>query len=162
VVNVVPPALPDALAVPSDTPAVSAAGGQSVTVAGHGFGPNQVLPVEFHSRPLSLGPTTSDASGAYRATVTIPADAEPGPHRIVVSGLSSAGSPMNSVTAVQVRAGAAIPPGAAAAGGPSSVIAGPVAFTGAGMAPWLAVLGLLALFGGSVARRMVLRGSPGS
>jgi hypothetical protein len=34
---------------------------------------------------------------------------------------------------------------------------GPVAFTGARLAPWLAVLGLLALFGGSVARRMVLR-----
>ena len=38
---------------------------------------------------------------------------------------------------------------------------GPVAFTGARLAPWLVVLGLLALFGGSVARRMVLRDQRG-
>jgi len=108
-----------------------------VTVSGHGFVAEKPdLSITFHSAPVSLGTTTSDASGAYRATVTIPADASAGAHEIVVAGPATAGGALESVTkvtVVSVSVAAAAPP----------AVAGRVAFTGAGIAR--AVLFALAL-----------------
>jgi hypothetical protein len=141
---------------------MTAAAGQTVTVAGRGFERDQDLPMTFRSTPMALGTTRADAAGAYRATVTIPATAEPGQHRIVVSGRGTNGAPVDSVTFITVTGSAAAPPSALGLPGQTSVVPGPVAFTGARLAPWLAVLGLLALFGGSIARRLILRDDHGT
>jgi len=127
-----------------------------VTVSGHGFLPEKPdLSITFHSAPVSLGTTTSDASGAYRATVTIPADASAGAHEIVVAGPATAGGALESVTKVTVVSGSV-----AAAAPPA--VAGRVAFTGAGIARAvlfalaLCALGLVLLMGsgpGSSRRR---------
>lgn len=85
--------------------------GQQVVVTGGGFAPNTSLVVDLFSSPVRLGTTTSDAAGNYSVRVTIPADAAPGPHEIVVSGRGANGQPHKSVGNVTVlrAAGAAVP-----------------------------------------------------
>lgn len=73
------------------TPAVelgagSVAAGASVDVSGSGFPAGAELRVELHSTPVELGTATADGTGAFHASMTIPADTAPGAHRLVVIG----------------------------------------------------------------------------
>ncbi len=63
--------------------------GDQAEITGCGFGGNQSLSVEFHSDPVFLGTTLSDAAGNYSMAITIPADAPPGNHTVVVIGPDS-------------------------------------------------------------------------
>lgn len=74
--------------------ATQARRGESVTVAGAGFGPNTTVTLEFRSAsaPVSLGSAPVSASGTFSTTVVIPADAPPGPHAIVATGVDPSGA----------------------------------------------------------------------
>ncbi len=62
--------------------------GQTVQVTGRPetFAPDRDLKVELHSDPVVLAPAKSASDGSYIADVTIPEDASPGEHEIVVAG----------------------------------------------------------------------------
>jgi hypothetical protein len=49
------------------------------------------LDITFTSTPRALGTTRSDSSGRFSVTLTIPADATPGVHRITVTGQGASG-----------------------------------------------------------------------
>jgi len=90
--------------VPTMTPVA----GQSMTITGDGFAPNTALVVELHSTPVVLANTMTDGAGHYSVVVTIPLDATPGAHEIVVSGLDVNGEVRTSSIAITVEA-AAVP-----------------------------------------------------
>jgi hypothetical protein len=137
-----PTSAPGTITSASDTPALIAGPNQSVTIAGHGFVPGQSnLPITFHSAPVALGSAVADASGGYRATVVIPADAAAGAHEIVVSGPAAGGGTLDSVTRVTV-----VVAGSVAAAPQAPTVAG-VAFTGAEFARLLALGAALLLLG---------------
>ncbi|HUE60419.1 MAG TPA: kelch repeat-containing protein, partial [Acidimicrobiales bacterium] len=54
--------------------------GQLVTLTGSGFSPNVELTITFHSTPVTVGRTTTNAQGAFVATVAVPAKAGAGTH----------------------------------------------------------------------------------
>jgi LPXTG-motif cell wall-anchored protein len=56
----------------------------------------------FLSKPVSLGTTTSNSSGAFRATVTIPRSAAPGRHQLVVAGPGARGGTHRAVANLTV------------------------------------------------------------
>ncbi|WP_348788237.1 ParB-like protein [Leifsonia sp. NPDC080035] len=59
--------------------------GGSVTVAGTGFAANVAgVRVELHSDPVLLGTVSTDASGAFALSTTIPASVPAGAHSVVV------------------------------------------------------------------------------
>lgn len=78
--------------------------GGSVTITGSGFAPSSSLTIQLTSTspPAALGSTQSDASGSYRATVTIPASTSAATHLIAVSGQGAQGSRHESVGNVTV------------------------------------------------------------
>ncbi len=79
--------------------------GDSVTIAGTDAPPGATIDVELHSTPMLLGSTVADASGAFTLTVTIPEDAEPGAHHMVVIATPADGSaPVQLQQAVTVIA----------------------------------------------------------
>lgn len=87
--------------------------GQSVTISGSGFASGKQLAITFLSTPVSLGTTTSNVNGAFRATVTIPRSATPGQHQLVVSGPGTRGGTHEAVARVRVvasRGASAAPP----------------------------------------------------
>ncbi len=63
--------------------------GDSVTVTASGFQPGEEVVATLFSTPISLGSATADSTGGLVATFTIPADIEPGDHRIELVGRSS-------------------------------------------------------------------------
>jgi LPXTG-motif cell wall-anchored protein len=60
-----------------------------VEVQAGGFQPGEQAEIHLHSDPVLLDTVTADASGAVRATVTIPADTPAGAHTVVITGLES-------------------------------------------------------------------------
>ena len=64
-----------------------------MTFQGGGFAKNAPLALEFQSTPTPLGNTTADASGNFKATVTIPNDATGGAHHLVARGPGANGGP---------------------------------------------------------------------
>jgi hypothetical protein len=80
--------------------------GESVTISGDGFGPGATLTIELQSDPILLATVVADPTGAYTATVTIPADTPPGTHQIVVSGVGPDGQPRVSTVTIEVLAAA--------------------------------------------------------
>ncbi|MFB7842844.1 collagen binding domain-containing protein [Microbacterium sp. NPDC056052] len=63
--------------------------GAAVHVTGSGFMPGESVAIELHSDPISLGTLTAGSDGVVDTTVTIPADAPAGAHRIVLTGQRS-------------------------------------------------------------------------
>jgi len=63
--------------------------GAGLTVDGVGFRPGEPVEVVLHSTPVSLGTFTADASGAFSAAVTVPADVPVGAHTVVSTGQTS-------------------------------------------------------------------------
>ncbi|EQM82304.1 endonuclease/exonuclease/phosphatase family protein [Microbacterium maritypicum] len=97
--------------------AASVAAGSDVTISGTDFPATTALRIELRSTPMPLGTATTDASGAFRATVTVPADASPGAHSIVVI------DPDGAETTVALTVTASIggeSPGGAPDGGPGT------------------------------------------
>ncbi len=100
---------------PSVSTSAPTAGG-TITVSGDGFAPGASLTIELHSDAVVLATVTADVTGAYSATVTIPADTAAGAHEIVVAGLGPDGQPTTSVVTIDVRAAVAVEGAVAAQG----------------------------------------------
>lgn len=66
--------------------------GDTITVTGTGVQPHATVTVVLHSTPVTLGTVKADASGAFSATVTIPASTPVGAHTVVVTA-KAAGTP---------------------------------------------------------------------
>jgi hypothetical protein len=58
--------------------------GTSVTVSGAGCSAGATVTISFDGQ--AVGTTTADPTGAFSATITIPAGAKPGAHKITASG----------------------------------------------------------------------------
>ena len=58
---------------------------QLVTVKGTGFAPESTVTITLHSEPVEVGTATTDASGDFTATVTVPATTEAGDHTVVAA-----------------------------------------------------------------------------
>lgn len=76
--------------------------GQLVTLTGSGFSPNVELTITFHSTPVVVGKTTTNAQGAFVATVAVPPKAAAGIHRFEASGLTPSGPATMIVATVEV------------------------------------------------------------
>ena len=59
--------------------------GKNVTVKGTGFAPESTVTITLHSEPVEVGTATTDASGDFTATVTVPATTEAGDHTVVAA-----------------------------------------------------------------------------
>ena len=97
-----------------------------MTFQGGGFAKNAPLALEFQSTPTPLGNSTADASGNFKATVTIPNDATGGAHHLVARGPGANGGTNEAVADITV------------------VAAGQIALTGKQLAGW-ALVGLTLL-----------------
>ena len=69
----------------------SAHAGDTITVTGTGFDPDESITVELHSDPVTIATTTADASGVFTASGTIPTDTPAGDHSIVAAALIALG-----------------------------------------------------------------------
>ena len=63
--------------------------GDTVHVTASGFAHGEPVDIELHSVPIQLATVTAGADGTIDTTVTIPADAPAGAHRIVLKGQMS-------------------------------------------------------------------------
>jgi arabinogalactan endo-1,4-beta-galactosidase len=63
--------------------------GGELTVSGSGFEPGESVEVWMHSTPVRLAAGFADGAGVFSRTVTIPASATPGAHRIELRGALS-------------------------------------------------------------------------
>jgi hypothetical protein len=79
--------------------------GQPVTVQSAGFTPGEQVSVTLHSTPVLLETVTSDGDGDVDTTVTIPSGTAPGPHELILTGLSSGYVVTIPITVEPVTAG---------------------------------------------------------
>jgi LPXTG-motif cell wall-anchored protein len=137
----------------------SAAPGSEVTVSGTGFQSGATVRLTLHSDPVTLGTAQTDATGAFSAAVTIPADVAAGSHTVLGDdGVLSASASL-AVTAAAAPGSGSHPSdgtGVADAGGASGH-SSHLAQTGSDAIGWSLAAGLLVLVGGclwfAVARR---------
>ncbi|WP_176697103.1 GH92 family glycosyl hydrolase [Microbacterium sp. 3J1] len=64
--------------------------GGSIEVVGRGFAAGELVTVTLHSDPIRLGQVTADGTGAFRAQLTVPTNAEVGAHTVIAVGAASA------------------------------------------------------------------------
>lgn len=69
--------------------ASTVAPGGTLTVEGTGFTPGEPVVATLHSTPIELGTVTADADGVATLAFTVPADLEPGDHRVELVGQRS-------------------------------------------------------------------------
>ncbi len=81
--------------------------GETVLIEGEGFAPGGEVTITFESAPVLLTVTVADESGRIATKVTIPKDAQPGPHRIVATGPAAEGGVLVLATSVEVPADSA-------------------------------------------------------
>ncbi|UOR01777.1 alkaline phosphatase family protein [Leucobacter allii] len=126
-------AQPEAPAAPAvfDLDAAELVAGATVGVSGSGFAADEALAFELRSEPVALGGATADGTGAFGATVTIPADTPAGDHAFVV--VRADGSELVRPISVSAATGGAVEASADAAAG-GSAAAGTAAGSASGTA----------------------------
>lgn len=80
--------------------------GEPVDITGEGYKGNSNVQIEFRSVPQSMGSATTNSSGTFTKTVTIPADAAPGRHTIVATGFEPSGAPRELSAEITITAAA--------------------------------------------------------
>jgi predicted alpha-1,2-mannosidase len=88
--------------------------GGTVELAGRGFASGETVSITLHSEPIHLANVVADASGAFRAVVTVPANAEVGAHTLIAVGAASG---LSAEVGIQVTASGAVGDGLAGTGG---------------------------------------------
>jgi hypothetical protein len=78
--------------------------GGTFTVSGTGFAPNVDVAVTLFSDPISLGTIRSTSNGAIQATMSMPANAPAGAHKMEAVGVNAAGGKNILSANVQVTA----------------------------------------------------------
>lgn len=97
------PDIPGALLNPDNGEiVVEAAPGSTVLMGGGGLLPGSPVVVILHSEPVLLAEVTADENGEVWLILTIPADTEPGSHRIVMTGTWASGGPVEYVFPLEV------------------------------------------------------------
>lgn len=148
---------PGTVTVPATLDPATARPGDTVTVRATGFEPGEELAGTVYSQPQSIGTTEASDAGVGVLAFVVPADLEPGPHRVTLAGAGQVAEATLTVLAVDPGPGGpggpgapgAGAPGAGGAGGAGSGPAGTVtaadrlAWTGAD--PWVGVVGTAAL-----------------
>lgn len=124
----------------------SPAEGSTITVTGTDFDANSTVNLTLYSQPYALGSVTTDSSGAFAASVTLP-NGVTGSHTIVGQGPSSSASV--SIEIYSNSQGSGNASGNNAAGNNGSGSSGGLASTGFAVAG-IGVVGLALLIGGSV------------
>lgn len=100
--------------------------GGTMTMSGDGFAAETSVTITLESTLVTLGSTTTDGSGAFETTVTIPADTPAGSHTLKATGEAAGGGTL--VLSQEI------------------VVGGPLARTGQNVAAWLVIgLGLVGL-----------------
>lgn len=123
--------------------------GGVITVSGAGWPAEADGLLELHSTPIDLGAVRTDADGAFRVNVTLPATVPAGAHEVV----ALIGDERVAVS-VEIRAAATPGPVPPSTGGPAAPEAGsPLAVTGGAVSTVAAALGLLAILVGLTIRR---------
>jgi hypothetical protein len=69
------------------TDRLEAGPGESITVTGNGFPPDDPLAADLFSDPVRLGTTVAGADGRFRLVVTVPLGTSPGLHTLRVRSL---------------------------------------------------------------------------
>jgi LPXTG-motif cell wall-anchored protein len=115
--------------------------GQSVTISGSGFADGKELAMTFLSTPVPLGTTNSNANGAFRASVSIPRNATPGQHQLVVTGPGARGGTHRAIARLRV-----------VGAGAASATPGELPRTGGNTGPLTVVGGLLLMLGWMLVR----------
>lgn len=139
------------IGVPSPVPA-----GTDIVVSGHGFAPGAPVTIGMYTTPTPLGTTLADNSGAFRATVTVPADAR-GVHTFTALGIAPDGTTLTLLADALVTGPTPTPPPPGtppppSADAPLSSTAAPrtaLAATGAGLANATALAVFLLVGGGA-------------
>lgn len=121
------------VSVSTTNPAV----GATITVAGNGFGANDTVDITLHTTTYNLGTATTNSSGSFSTSVTLPAGVS-GQHTLTVTDPTTSQS--NSVVLTIGAAGA--PSGGTSTGGGLSSTGVAVISLGA--------LGVILLAGGAV------------
>ncbi|PCE15798.1 hypothetical protein AUC47_13115 [Microbacterium sp. SZ1] len=88
--------------------------GGTLELTGRGFGAGELMTITLFSEPVRLAEVTADGSGAFRTTVTIPANTAVGQHTLVAEGTASGLSAQGALT---VTAAASTGDGLAGTGG---------------------------------------------
>ncbi|WP_426738140.1 family 43 glycosylhydrolase [Plantibacter sp. 2H11-2] len=129
---------PQRIAVPGaegtltiDQPSVRV--GESISVSGSGFAAGEQVRFTLFSTPTDLGTVVADASGAFVATLTVPATVVPGAHTLQALGADSG---ITAEAALTVLAADAATPGAAGSG------PGALSTTGVSVVGFLGLAGL--------------------
>ena len=117
----------------------SPAEGSTITVTGTDFDANRTVDLTLYSQPYALGSVTTDSSGAFAASVTLP-NGVTGSHTIVGQGPSSSASVSIEIYSNSQGYGS---------GSSGSGSDGSLAYTGVAVAG-IGVVGLGLLIGGSV------------
>lgn len=81
---------------------ISAKPGEQVTIGGSDFKPNTTVTATMFSTPTVLGTFTTNSSGSFTGSVTIPSSASIGTHTIVLSGTNYAGSNASVTLSLEV------------------------------------------------------------
>ncbi len=76
--------------------------GETVTLAGSGFGPGSTVTITFHSTPQVVGGATADSHGSFEATVSVPDRAAGGAHHFEATGANPSGRTAELAVAVEV------------------------------------------------------------
>ena len=124
--------------------------GGSFTLGGAGFDPDRAYPVILNSDPVLLGTATTDADGAFAATLLVPTTVPPGDHVITVGDASI---PITVTAAAAVAEGDAL----AFADAPELAATGPDPLA----ASILGALAVALLASGAAAIRASRQPSPG-
>ncbi|MBV8981879.1 MAG: choice-of-anchor L domain-containing protein [Acidimicrobiia bacterium] len=99
---------PQATQSQGQSSASSPAPGQSITITGTGFAPNQPVTITATNPPTSLGTATSDPAGHVQAQVVVPVNAAPGPEQIVITGPAPGGGTHQVVVSFTIAATAPV------------------------------------------------------
>jgi titin len=81
--------------------------GHEVKLHGTGYMPNSLVSVIIYSTPQVLTAVTTDASGSFDVTVTVPAGLASGRHTLVAAGVDPAGQTRYLNLPITVTAGTA-------------------------------------------------------
>lgn len=101
------------ISVSTQNPAV----GGSLTISGDGFAADETVSLTLHTQTYNLGSATTDVSGRFTATVTLPAGVS-GAHTIVATGLSS-----GQTTSITITIGSSVSSSASSGGLPNTGVA---------------------------------------
>jgi ribosomal protein S11 len=126
------------LSVSTTTPTA----GGTLGIIGTGFGVTEVVTLTLHTQTFTLGSATTDSSGSFNTTVTLPADVI-GSHTVVATGGTSG---LSASAAITILAAATAAAPAAPAAPPAT---GGIAFTGVAVIG-IGLLGVALLAAGSL------------